>query len=136
MTLLGYFVKNFRCNVMKLTDVKIGHRYFSLSTCCNQSLAPLNYINGERVYPAGSDSFNLIEPATGKSLGVVKCSGNEDITKAVSASASAFDKWSALSGSERAQVLRRAAEIVRLRQDEIAKWDSVDTGEHEGIFQD
>jgi hypothetical protein len=119
---------HYKYNAIVLAKVKVSNQCFSYTACRNQSLAPLNYINGERSYPTGSDSFNLREPATGKLLGVVNCSANEDVTSAVSAAGNAFTKWSALSGIERAKVLHRAADIVRQRQDEIAKWDSVDTG--------
>jgi delta 1-pyrroline-5-carboxylate dehydrogenase len=126
---------NCHYNAIALANVKISNQCFLYTCRQNQSLAPLNYINGERSYPTGSDSFDLHEPATGKLLGAVQCSGNEDITSAVSAAGSAFEKWSALSGIERAKVLHRAADITRQRQDEIAKWDSVDTGEYDRVFK-
>ena len=128
MSFLVRSSRNWHHNLIALASVQSGIRCFSNTSWRNQSLAPLNYIDGKRSYPTGSDSFDLREPATGQSLGVVQCSGNEDITKAVSAAGCAFDQWSSLSGIERAKVLRQAADITRQRQDEIAKWDSVDTG--------
>ena len=127
MTFLLRCARNWHHYTFVDTTVQRGVRCFSNTTCKKQSLAPLNFI-GKRCYPTGSDSFELREPATGKLLGVVQCSGEEDIASAVLAAGHAFEQWSALSGIERAQVLRRAADIVRQRQDEIAKWDSVDTG--------
>lgn len=104
------------------------NRCFSNTACYNQSLPPLNYINGKRCHPTGSDTFDLKEPATGKTLGVVNCSGHEDITKAALSAGNAFVTWSGRSSIERAKVLHQAADIVGKRRDEIAIWDSVDTG--------
>ncbi|XP_028394730.1 4-trimethylaminobutyraldehyde dehydrogenase-like [Dendronephthya gigantea] len=117
-----------RSAIVAITKFASSARFFSYTSCQNQKLAPLNFINGERCYPSASDSFDLREPATGKLLGEVQCSCNEDVLKAVSSAGNAFEKWSAWSGIERAAVLNRAADIIRQRKDEIAKWDSVDTG--------
>ena len=133
MTPVAICLRSCHRNAIFLANFKITFRYFSYTSCRKQSLAPLNYINGHRAYPSGLGSFDLQEPATGKTLGTVKCSGDKDVDEAVSAAGAAFEKWSALSGIERGKVLRRAADIVRQRQDEIAKWDSVDTGRYGGI---
>ena len=132
MTLLAKYFRNCHSSAISLANFKITYRCFSCTSCRKQSLAPLNYINGERAYPSGLNSFDLQEPATGRLLGMVNCSGHEDVEKSVLAAGNAFEKWSALSGVERGKVLRRAADIVRQRHDEIAKWDSVDTGGYDG----
>ena len=122
--------KSKRSAIVLISKFASNARCFSYTNCQNQKLAPLNFINGERCYPSDSDSFDLREPATGRLLGVVQNSCNEDVMKAVSSAGNAFEKWSAWSGIERARVLNKAADIIQHRRDEIAKWDSVDTGQH------
>lgn len=60
---------------------------------------------------------------------VPECS-TADLDAAVAAARTAFEdrRWSGLSGGERAGVLRRAAEILRSRRDELAYWEVLENG--------
>lgn len=57
------------------------------------------------------------------------CTTN-DLDQSVALSKEAFEdrRWSGLSGSERATVLLKAAEIIRQRTDEIAYWETMENG--------
>jgi len=70
-------------------------------------------------------SFN---PATGERLGDVPVAGPAAIEAAVRAAREAQPAWAALPGAERARILRRAAEILRARNDELAALETRDTG--------
>ena len=86
------------------------------------------FIHGRYVDAASGKTFNTINPATGDVLGRVHIAQEADIQAAVESAQEGFKKWSAYSGSERGRVLYRAHEILRGRNDELAKWETLDSG--------
>ncbi|KAH9524532.1 4-trimethylaminobutyraldehyde dehydrogenase [Bulinus truncatus] len=93
-----------------------------------QVTLPLNFVNGLRVDPHGSTTFPLIVPASGKKLRDIQNSNKEDVDSAVKAARNAFKAWSQWSGFERGQVLRKAANIIKARAEELAYTEVYDTG--------
>jgi betaine-aldehyde dehydrogenase len=77
---------------------------------------------------AGVDQFASINPSTGEVLGLVSVAGSAQVNAAVAAAVVAQRGWAALAGVERGRVLRRAAELLRLRNDELAELETRDTG--------
>ena len=69
-----------------------------------------------------------INPATGERLGDVPVAGPGEIETAVRLAREAQPGWAELAGSERARILRRAAELLRARNDELATLETRDTG--------
>jgi betaine-aldehyde dehydrogenase len=82
---------------------------------------------GARV-PAGGERFASINPATGEILGYVSAAGQNEIDAAVRAAARGQAEWAAMTGAERARVLRRAAQLLRGRNQELAELETRDTG--------
>jgi betaine-aldehyde dehydrogenase len=78
--------------------------------------------------PAAGERFASINPATGEVLGTVHVAGPAEIDAAVRAAQSGQRRWAAFTGAERARVLRRAAELLRARNRELAELESRDTG--------
>jgi len=87
-----------------------------------------NYIGGELVPPRTRAYLPNFSPATGSPYSNTPDSEEVDATAAVDAAAKAFPKWSALPAAQRSQYLRKIAEAIRLRKDEFARAESVDTG--------
>ncbi|HEY0800649.1 MAG TPA: betaine-aldehyde dehydrogenase [Steroidobacteraceae bacterium] len=77
---------------------------------------------------AGVDQFASINPSTGEVLGLVSIAGRAQVNAAVAAAVIAQRGWAALAGVERGRVLRRAAELLRSRNDELAELETRDTG--------
>ncbi len=75
-----------------------------------------------------ADSFETVNPATGEVLGRVQVSGAAEVGRAVDLAARAQPAWAALTGAERGRVLRRAADLLRSRNDELARLETLDTG--------
>ena len=69
-----------------------------------------------------------VNPATGQVLARLRVAGAAQIEVAVRAAQAAQPAWAALSGAERGRVLRRAAALLRARNDELAELESRDTG--------
>jgi betaine-aldehyde dehydrogenase len=69
-----------------------------------------------------------VNPATGEVLGYVTADGPAQVDAAVAAARRAQVQWAAATGAERARVLRRAAEVLRSRNQELAELETRDTG--------
>jgi betaine-aldehyde dehydrogenase len=74
------------------------------------------------------ERFASINPATGEVLGYITVDGGAQVNAAVRAAKKAQAGWGAMTGTERARVLRRAAEILRSRNQELAELETRDTG--------
>jgi len=77
---------------------------------------------------AAGERFASINPATGEVLGYVTAAGSAQVNAAVFAARRGQVGWAAMTGAERARVLRRAADILRSRNRELAELETRDTG--------
>jgi succinate-semialdehyde dehydrogenase/glutarate-semialdehyde dehydrogenase len=77
-------------------------------------------IGGEWVAAGSSERFDVTNPATGEVVGSMPDAAQEDVQAAIDAAADALDGWKSLAAIDRARVLRRAADVIRERQGEIA----------------
>jgi betaine-aldehyde dehydrogenase len=78
--------------------------------------------------PTAGERFASINPATGEILGYVTAAGSSQVNAAVRAAWKGQAGWGAMTGAERARVLRRAADILRSRNQELAELETRDTG--------
>ena len=69
-----------------------------------------------------------LNPATGEELARLLIAGAPEINAAVIKAAAAQKVWGRWTGTERGRVLRRAAELLRARNAELAELESRDTG--------
>jgi betaine-aldehyde dehydrogenase len=86
-----------------------------------------NYIGGAFV-SAGGDTFLTKNPATGEILAEVEIAGAAEIERAVAAARVGQAVWASITGLERGRVLKRAADILRARNAELAHLETLDTG--------
>jgi betaine-aldehyde dehydrogenase len=86
------------------------------------------YIDGAWVDSHGTGRIDVVNPATEEVIAVVADGTAEDVDRAAEAARAAFPAWSALSGEERGQYLRKAAGLVKERVDELAALVSSDMG--------
>jgi benzaldehyde dehydrogenase (NAD) len=68
------------------------------------------------------ESLDVIEPATGNSLGRVGAGGAAEVLRAATEAAQAQREWAATDASERAEILRRAADIFQEHHEEAETW--------------
>ena len=74
------------------------------------------------------DRFDVTNPATGEVVGSVPNGSVEDVQAAIDAAAEALPEWRATAAIQRARILRRAAEVIRERADEIASVMTAEQG--------
>ncbi|HST65323.1 MAG TPA: aldehyde dehydrogenase family protein, partial [Mycobacteriales bacterium] len=84
------------------------------------------FIGGKWV-PAAS-RFDVIDPATGDVITSVSDGSVDDALAAVDAASAAFASWAASAPRERAEILRRAFELMTARADDLAKLISLENG--------
>ena len=73
-------------------------------------------------------TFNSIDPSTGKAICTIHTSSQSSIDSAIASAKSAFPSWSSTPPNERARILHKAVSILRFRNDELAKVETLDTG--------
>lgn len=69
---------------------------------------------------AQGDVIPVLDPATGETIGTVAHARREDLDAALTAVEKGFKTWSGLSAYDRSTIMRRAADILRTRKDQIA----------------
>jgi betaine-aldehyde dehydrogenase len=86
------------------------------------------FIGGRLVDALSGETFETINPATGRPICRVQSAGRADVERAVAAAESGFTVWSAMTGAERGRILMRAVHLLRQRNRELAELEVLDTG--------
>ncbi|MGD3106733.1 aldehyde dehydrogenase family protein [Streptomyces sp. YGL11-2] len=86
------------------------------------------FIDGEFTEGTGGDLRKSVSPATEEVLAEYTQGTADDVDRAVKAARTAFGKWSALPGAERAKYLFRIARIIQERSRELAVLETLDNG--------
>ncbi|TVR25633.1 MAG: gamma-aminobutyraldehyde dehydrogenase [Ilumatobacter sp.] len=87
-----------------------------------------NFVNGEYVDAADGATTPVIDPTTGEQYATAPRSGAEDIDRAMSAAAAAFDGWADATPSERSLALIRIADAIEERGEELIALESENCG--------
>ncbi|MDQ0625544.1 betaine-aldehyde dehydrogenase [Paraburkholderia graminis] len=86
------------------------------------------YIGGAYVDATSGETFDTVDPATGETLATVQQASAADVDRAVQSARDGQREWAALTAMQRSRILRRAVEILRERNDELALLETRDTG--------
>jgi acyl-CoA reductase-like NAD-dependent aldehyde dehydrogenase len=87
-------------------------------------------IGGEDVDAASGETFDALNPTTGKAWAQHALAGSEDIDRAVRAAKQAFESeaWQSLSPTRRGRLMMRLAELIGGHAEEIAQVEVRDNG--------
>jgi betaine-aldehyde dehydrogenase len=86
------------------------------------------YIGGRYVAASSAQRFESINPANGEVLAQVQSASREDVERTVAAAHEGQQVWAAMTAMQRSRILRRAVDILRERNDELALLETLDTG--------
>nr|MBO2511882.1 hypothetical protein [Gammaproteobacteria bacterium] len=86
------------------------------------------YIGGRYVDASGGATFETVNPANGEVLARVQRATKEDVDRAVASAIEGQKIWAAMTAMQRSRILRRAVDILRERNDELAELETLDTG--------
>jgi succinate-semialdehyde dehydrogenase/glutarate-semialdehyde dehydrogenase len=87
-----------------------------------------HYIDGKWVQPTSGQSQEVMNPAKNTPLATLGYAGRPDLDKAIKAAEKGFAMWRRVSAFERSGILRKAANLVRDRADEIARVLTLEQG--------
>src|SRR5687768_15231366 len=87
------------------------------------------FIDG-RWTPGAGPRVDVVNPFDGSTVETVGWAGPEDVDRAVAAARRAFDSgpWRGTSETERADLLRRVADLLQRDKEDIARVETLDTG--------
>ncbi|WP_165666963.1 betaine-aldehyde dehydrogenase [Metapseudomonas otitidis] len=86
------------------------------------------YIGGRYVEATSGATFETINPANGEVLANVQRASKDDVERAVASAVEGQKVWAAMTAMQRSRILRRAVDILRERNDELAALETLDTG--------
>lgn len=86
------------------------------------------FIGGRAADATSTETFQTINPATGRPIAVVQQASEADVDAAVRSAQIAFEQWRDLPGVARGRVLMNAVRLLRDRNDELARLEVADTG--------
>ncbi len=87
-----------------------------------------NYIDGAYRGAAAGRTFTTSNPATGEVLAEIEIADEPEIERAVSSAKRGQRAWAGMTGAERGRILRRVADLLRERNDQLAMLETLDTG--------
>ncbi len=73
-------------------------------------------------------TIDVINPATEEVIGTLARAGQADLDEALDAAAKGFAVWRKVSAYERSKIMRKAADLVRARQEDIARLMTTEQG--------
>jgi succinate-semialdehyde dehydrogenase / glutarate-semialdehyde dehydrogenase len=86
------------------------------------------FIDGEWTAGSSGKSQPILNPATGQVIARLAHAGIPELDRALAAADKGFKQWRAVSAFERYKVLRKAANLMRERADEIAQLMTLEQG--------
>ncbi|BAQ48622.1 MULTISPECIES: NAD-dependent succinate-semialdehyde dehydrogenase [Methylobacterium] len=86
------------------------------------------HIAGEWRAGSGGQTLPILNPATGETLSQLAVATRDDLDQALAAAERGFQAWRKVSAFERSKVLRKAANLMRERADEIARIMTLEQG--------
>jgi acyl-CoA reductase-like NAD-dependent aldehyde dehydrogenase len=87
------------------------------------------YIAGAISAPANGRFYDTIDPYTGEPWARVPDADEQDVERAVRAARAAFEaEWGAMTGFQRAKLMRRLADLIERDADRLADLESRDSG--------
>jgi succinate-semialdehyde dehydrogenase/glutarate-semialdehyde dehydrogenase len=86
------------------------------------------FIDGQWLGAEGRKTEEVVNPATGKSLGQLPHATKADLDAALAAADKGFKAWRATSAYDRGNIMRKAAALLRERYDHVAKVQTQEQG--------
>ena len=86
------------------------------------------FYNGIRQEATSGKTFQNINPSTNQLIGEIESASVNDVNKAIESAKEGFAIWSKMSGTERGRILKKAADLLRERNKELADIEVMDTG--------
>jgi 5-carboxymethyl-2-hydroxymuconic-semialdehyde dehydrogenase len=107
----------------------ISRRSAALARLAPHQIKALGHFIDGRPIDGEGQAFDVLEPATGETLGQARDATPAELDHAVAAAKAAFPKWAATPGDKRKAILHKVADLIVARADEIAETECLDAGQ-------
>ena len=86
------------------------------------------FIHGKWQPSLNKETYSVINPATEEIIGKASKASPKDIDLALNSAKEGFKIWKKFSPWKRAAIIRKIADLIRKRNNELAKWMTLETG--------
>lgn len=91
-------------------------------------VSPALLIDGVWIEASERETQPVVNPATGRAVGVVPHATPADLDRALAAAERAFATWRHVNPRDRGRILKKAADLMRERQEDIARLATLEMG--------
>jgi len=95
-----------------------------------------NMVGGEWVDAVEGETMEVLNPATGETIGEVPKGSRADVDRAVAAAKKAFEEWRDTTPAERSGMLLALADALEEHADELIETEKANVGKPQGIVVD
>ena len=86
------------------------------------------FIDGKWQQSEKKETYDVINPATEELIGKASKATQVDVNKALKSAQKGFSIWKKFSPWDRAKIIRKIADLMRKKNNELAKWMTLETG--------
>ena len=86
------------------------------------------FIDGKWQQSSNKETYDVINPATEEIIGKASKASSSDVLKALKSAEKGFQIWKNYSPWDRASIIRKIADLMRKKNNELAKWMTLETG--------
>jgi len=86
------------------------------------------YIDGKWQASTSKETYDVINPATEEVIGKASKASSADVDKALKSAEKGFEVWKKFAPWDRAAIIRKIADLIRKKNNELAKWMTLETG--------
>jgi len=86
------------------------------------------FIDGKWQPSSSKETYDVINPATEEVIGKASKASTADVEKALKSAEKGFLIWKKFSPWDRATIIRKIADLMRKKNNELAKWMTLETG--------
>jgi len=86
------------------------------------------FIDGKWQPSSNNETYDVINPATEEIIGKASKATPVDVNKALESAQRGFNVWRKFSPWDRSAIIRKIADLIRKRNNELARWMTLETG--------
>ena len=86
------------------------------------------FIDGKWQPSEDNDTYEVINPATEEIIGKASKASEKDVIKALKSAEKGFEIWKKTPAWERSAKIRKIADLIRKRKNDLAKWLALEVG--------
>ena len=86
------------------------------------------FIDGKWQASSNKETYEVINPANEEVIGLASKATPEDVDRALKSAEKGLEVWKKTSPWKRSSVIRKIADLIRAKQDVLAKWITLDVG--------